>query len=98
MIMFRYAPPAENGRSASLYPTLHARALLACGHEDDLLIAGLLHEAQELAIRIGLNSLLSRLGRLKPADAIVEVEPGTVGPGRAGGWAASQPAGWRPEN
>jgi hypothetical protein len=28
-----------------------------------------------------------------PADAIVEVESGTVGPGRAGEWAASQPAG-----
>jgi Protein of unknown function (DUF4242) len=28
-----------------------------------------------------------------PADAIVEVEPDTVGPGRAGEWAATQPAG-----
>jgi hypothetical protein len=28
-----------------------------------------------------------------PVDAIVEVEPGTLGPGRAGEWAASQPAG-----
>jgi hypothetical protein len=27
-----------------------------------------------------------------PADAIVEVEADTVGPGRAGEWAASQPA------
>ena len=27
-----------------------------------------------------------------PADAIVEVEPGSIGPGRAGEWAASQPA------
>jgi DNA-binding CsgD family transcriptional regulator/tetratricopeptide (TPR) repeat protein len=43
----------------------YARAMLACGHEDDLLIAGLVHEAQELATRIGLNSLLGRLGRLK---------------------------------
>jgi hypothetical protein len=28
-----------------------------------------------------------------PVDAIVEVEPGTVGPGRAQEWAAAQPAG-----
>ena len=28
-----------------------------------------------------------------PADEIVEVEAGTVGPGRAGEWAATQPAG-----
>ena len=28
-----------------------------------------------------------------PADAIVEVQPDTLGPGRAGEWAASQPAG-----
>jgi hypothetical protein len=27
-----------------------------------------------------------------PADEIVEVEPDTVGPGRAGEWAATQPA------
>jgi hypothetical protein len=27
-----------------------------------------------------------------PADEIVEVEPGTLGPGRAAEWAASQPA------
>ena len=27
-----------------------------------------------------------------PADAVVEVQPETLGPGRAGEWAASQPA------
>jgi len=27
-----------------------------------------------------------------PADAIVAVEPDSLGPGRAGGWAATQPA------
>jgi DNA-binding CsgD family transcriptional regulator/tetratricopeptide (TPR) repeat protein len=54
----------------------YARALLASGRGDEERVGSLLGEARELAARIGLKSLIGRIGSLGPAPATPDLPDG----------------------